>query len=143
MISKQHLCETSSPYVYVFAVCLLSFSVVAKDKNRFHRVNGNGKWDIQPAINYISNVTFKVILCKYCGELTLVKPGQNKKGQKNFQLHHFLNPSLQLTDSRNSEARIFFTFLFLRQLYYYMHIWHQGILEKRENYFFHFVTSDS
>ena len=95
IISKQDLCETSSPYVYVFAVCLLSFSVVAKDKNRFHRVNGNGKWDIQPTINYISNVIFKVILCKYCGKLILVKPGQNKKGQKKFQLHRFLNLFLQ------------------------------------------------
>ena len=28
--------------------------------------------------------------------MTLLKPGQNKKGQKNFQLHRFLNTFLQL-----------------------------------------------
>jgi hypothetical protein len=29
--------------------------------------------------------------------VSLLKPGQNKKGQKNFQLHRFLNTFLQLS----------------------------------------------
>ena len=42
----------------------------------------------------------------------LLKPVQNKKGQKNFQLHRFLNPFLQLAaekkDSKKGAARRFF-----------------------------------
>ena len=42
----------------------------------------------------------------------LLKPSQNKKGQKTFQLHRFLNPFLQLAveekDSKNGAARNFF-----------------------------------
>ena len=42
----------------------------------------------------------------------LLKPSQNKKGQKIFQLHHFLNTFLQLAAekmySKNSAAGKFF-----------------------------------
>ena len=42
----------------------------------------------------------------------LLKPGQNKKGQKIFQLHRFLNTFLQLAAekkySKNGAAGIFF-----------------------------------
>ena len=38
----------------------------------------------------------------------LLKPDQNKKGQKNFQLHRFLNTFLQLAAEKNSAAGKFF-----------------------------------
>ena len=42
----------------------------------------------------------------------ILKPSQNKKGRKFFQLHRFLNPFLQLAaekkDSKNGAARNFF-----------------------------------
>ena len=44
--------------------------------------------------------------------ISVLKPGQNKKDQKFFQLHRFLNTFLQLAAekkySKNGAARIFF-----------------------------------
>ena len=47
----------------------------------------------------------------------VVKPGQNKKGQKNFQLHCFLTPFLQLAaekkDSKTVQLEFFLAHLIL------------------------------
>ena len=62
-------------------------------------------------------VYFIVNVPKFPVSLTLkvsrvLKPGQNKKGQKNVQLHRFLNTFLQLAAekqySKNGAAGIFF-----------------------------------
>ena len=44
------------------------------------------------------NIMFDFDDCKVASSVTvlILKPGQNKKGQKFFQLHHFLNIFLQL-----------------------------------------------
>ena len=54
----------------------------------------------------------KWIFQKISGDQQGVKPGQNKKGQKIFHLHRFLNTFLQLAaekkDSKDGAATNFF-----------------------------------
>ena len=59
---------------------------------------------------YFTLFKVNMLFCKRC--TTILKPGQNKKGQKNFQLHCFFNSILQLVAekkySKNGAAGIFF-----------------------------------
>ena len=52
--------------------------------------------------------------------MNLVKPWQNKKGQKIFYVHRFLNPFLQMAaekkDSKTVQLDIFLALLILTQL---------------------------
>ena len=58
---------------------------------------------VTPVVAVVTTVSWKI---------SRLKPGQNKKGQKNFLLHRFLNTFLQLAAgkmySKNGAAGIFF-----------------------------------
>ena len=71
--------------------------------------------------------SFKMLLTNF-----KLKPGQNKKGQKNFQLYRFLNTFLQLAAdkkySKNKAAVNFQPFLFCDDFSNFWRAWHYCFL---------------
>ena len=79
--------ESSIDWFQKQRICLLNcaygiLDIYFSDNQKFNQIQISAMW---------SQVTWQK-----CYLILILKPSQNKKGQKKFQLHHFLNTFLQL-----------------------------------------------